>query len=571
MKNLLVTKNRNGLHSIFVKIVSLVVITIVLFVAMNIGYIIPSAKKTIQTVNENNMQDLATLSASLVENQLTQLGEDQVTYDVLLPILDGYGLKGIDSSYIYVVDETGNFVYHRKPDKINTMVANASIKELLQQIPTGTYTPSGIYHYTDENGVNKYCSYQVIQSTGWISVCVADEKEIMASINAIRNIGILMSAAVALIALLVGFFASKTITKPIEILTAIIKRTGDLDFTASDELESIEENKDETGVMARAVADMEDSLRNIVERIATTSDDLEAHAQRLKQITIEIDSANSENSASSEELAASMEETSATTEVINERTQVIKKNADDIAAESKLGAQNAQDISRKAIYAQERTLEAKNATVQIRTEINEEGQIAIEKSKSVAKVNQLANAIQDIASQTNLLALNASIEAARAGDAGRGFAVVASEIGELAKQSSDAVSNIMAIVEEVEDSVEAMNKCLTRTLDYLETNVSEDYDNFLAVADDYRADATGFADSMTQITNRIEDLQNSTADISVSVDQITSTVGEAAIAVTNVAERATDVANLSDGVVKVVEETEQNSYDLRDIKNSFTI
>ena len=41
--------------------------------------------------------------------------------------------------------------------------------------------------------------------------------------------------------------------------------------------------------------------------------------------------------------------------------------------------------------------------------------------------------------------------------------------------------------------------------------------------------------------------------------------------VTVVAEKATDVANLSDGVVKVVDETEQNSTDLRDIKDSFKI
>jgi len=563
--------NGVGLHSIYVKIVVLVVVAIILFIAMNIGYIIPSAKKTIQTVNENNMQDLATLSSELVESEIREYGEEGVTYDVLLPIFEGRGLNGVDSSYIYVVDEEGTFLYHKKEDKIGTTVTNASVKELLTQIPTGNYQSSGIYHYLDENGVSKYSAYKVIDSVGWVSVCVADETDIMAEINSIRNIGILMSAIVAVIALLIGFIAAGTITRPIRILTGVIRRVGDLDFTSNDALENIEKNKDETGVMARAVGDMEDSLRGIVSRISDTSVDLEGHALRLKDITLEIDSANADNSATSEELAASMQETSATTDIINERTQEIKANADEIADEAKQGLENAKSISKKATEAHENTIVAKRNTEKIYQEINEQGQEALEKSKAVEKVNQLAVAIQDIASQTNLLALNASIEAARAGEAGRGFAVVATEIGGLATQSSDTVAGIMEIVAEVQDSVNAMNECLERTLKYLETDVAEDYDTFLKVADEYQADAAGFADAMEQISERITELQGSTTEISNSVEQISRTVSEAANAVTVVAEKATDVANLSDGVVKVVDETEQNSTDLRDIKDSFKI
>ena len=43
------------------------------------------------------------------------------------------------------------------------------------------------------------------------------------------------------------------------------------------------------------------------------------------------------------------------------------------------------------------------------------------------------------------------------------------------------------------------------------------------------------------------------------------------VSTAEVAEKATDVAMLSDGVVKVVGETEENSNELRDIKDSFTI
>lgn len=566
-----VKKGRITIHSIYVKILLLIVVSIIAFIILNLAFIIPSAKKTIKTVNEHNMQDLATLCAELVEQEINANGVDGVTYEVLKPVLEGRGLNGFESSYIYVINEEGTFIYHRKPDKLDTKVANAAINELITQIPTGNYVSADISHYTDENGVVKYSAYQVIDSTGWVTVCVADDTEMMAEINQIRNLGLLFSCIVGVVIFIVGIVSARGITNPIAIITEIIGRVGKLDFTSTDALEQIEHKKDETGIMARAVGDMEVSLRNIVERIANTSVDLEGHALRLKDITMEIDSANADNSATSQELAASMEETSATTDVINERTARIKENADSIAEEAKTGVEDADKIKAKAKDVYIDTIAAKEKTEKIYEEINTEGQEALEKSKAVTKVNDLAIAIQDIASQTNLLALNASIEAARAGEAGKGFAVVATEIGGLATQSSNTVAGIMEIVAEVQSSVNSMNACLTRTLSYIENDIAQDYTNFLKMADDYKLDAENFSDIMSNISDKIDELQESTTEISQSVEEISRTVGEAAAAVTTVAEKATDVANLSDGVVKVVGETEVNSDELRDIKDSFTI
>ena len=560
-----------NIHSIYVKILSLVVISIVVFCVLNIAFIIPRAKATIQSVNEHNMQDLATLCNEIVEQEIEANGVENVNYELLKPILDGRGLNGIESSYVYVINEEGTFIYHKKPDKIDTKVTNAVINELLTKIPSGNYDAADVSRYKDENGVIKYSAYQVMKSTGWVTVCVADDKEIMAEINSIRNLGLIISLIVSIVVLLIGIISAKGITKPIAIITGVIERVGQLDFTANHEVEVIEENKDETGVMARAVVNMEESLRNIVERIASTSVDLEGHALTLKDITMEINSANADNSASSQQLAASMEETSATTDLISEKTTTIKENADLIADEAKTGATSAHEIKTKASGVYDDTVTAREKTSRIYEEILEESKVALEKSKAVEKVNDLAVAIQDIASQTNLLALNASIEAARAGEAGRGFAVVATEIGGLATQSSDTVTGIMEIVTDVKSSVESMNECLTKTLNYIENDVSEDYNNFLKMADDYKADAENFSVIMGDISSKISELQEATAEISTSVQEISRTVGEAADAVTTVAEKTTDVANLSDGVVKVVGETEQNSDELRDIRDSFTI
>ncbi len=173
--------------------------------------------------------------------------------------------------------------------------------------------------------------------------------------------------------------------------------------------------------------------------------------------------------------------------------------------------------------------------------------------------------------QTSLLSLNASIEAARAGEAGKGFAVVAGEIRQLAAQSTSTVTSIMEIVNEVKAAVYNMENCMSETLEFLETEVIAGYKDFIDVSEQYKADAENVDVSMNKIYEMANALKNSSEETVLSVSGITETIGQAAIAVNDMEEKTMQVVTLSDDVMKVVNDTNEDSETLSKIADKFIL
>lgn len=254
-------------------------------------------------------------------------------------------------------------------------------------------------------------------------------------------------------------------------------------------------------------------------------------------------------SAFTEELSATMTEIGNNTNKINSNAASVNEEVNNIAnktaeinAYSKKMKSHAEQLENTARTNMETT---KEKVSQILAVLNK----AIEDSNSIDQINNLTDNILNIADQTTLLALNASIEAARAGEMGKGFAVVAGEIRHLADESSATASHIQTINNIIIDAVHNLAAHSNDLIEYLNSSIMNDFEEFVAAGDEYKQNATYIEDIMNQFEIRTDALKISVSEIASSINTISTAIDEGIGGVASTSgslhELATDIENIS--------------------------
>ena len=501
-------------------------------------------------------------------DQLAGVVFTNIKASLLSDMVAGIKIDNMDSSYACLLDSNGVYIYHPNIFNIGKKTTDKVLLDVVDKIGNDETLETSV---TLNNETNEYLAYNVSPMNHWILAISVSQGDVLKPFTQMGVKALSVSLVLIIILSIVGYLFAATIIAPLKKITKLVHKTSKLDLRADDKYNSLMKKKDETGEMGRAVEKMRISFHDMMQKLTEISKSINENADHLNEIANVVNDHANENFATAEELSAGMEETSASTDVISSDIAKIESYTSAINERATQGVNLSEEIMKRTVEMKTNTAVASESTRKMYNEVRNETEEAIERSKTVSRINDLANAIKEIAEQTGLLSLNASIEAARAGEAGRGFAVVASEIGKLADQSSQTVGSITSIVSEVTEAVNDMTQSLTKTLNFLETKVLKDYDGFIQISEQYSGDASNINQTMTEIDNSIDELNESMLKISTAIAGINDSVAESTKGVTDVAVNNSEIVKLTKDTYKMAQETISNAEQLNGIVDQFVL
>lgn len=358
----------------------------------------------------------------------------------------------------------------------------------------------------------------------------------------IIGIGVIFSL---FIGLTLSFTISKSIKKGLQFATAL----GEGDLTLMIENNS----KDELGKLIDALNTAKDNMKEIVSGIVIQTEEVSASSEELsatlEEVAQSFETINTNTASISDgvmDIRSATEELTATVEQVNSGVTQLATNSSD-------GSKEAVDIKSRAIQIKEMGTNSKQLTDNLYIEKQDNILDAIEKGSVVEEISNIANLINDIAGQTNLLALNASIEAARAGEHGKGFAVVASEIGDLAAQSTKYVRDITQVVNNVKNAFKNLADNSKEVLDFMDTQVRNDYDLLVDTGINYEKDAIYVSGLSQDTASMAQELNASTEEITSVIQTIASNIEDTALSFTQIKENMDETNIAMEQIAKTAE------------------
>lgn len=490
--------------------------------------------------------------------------------DNMIKYLDELKVNGAESSYAYLLDENGNYIYAPDSEKIGQPIEIEEIKNIVSMIQNGNQVDSSNINYNYE-GQQKFAAYTVIPKTNWLLVVNGNLDEILAPINDMSIFAIIIGLIAIVLAFVLSLYTSKQIANPVMNVTELINKVAHLDLTDDNSLEKLSKAKDETGIMSKAIKDMRDILSQVVNSLQNASDDINENSKDIGKAMEDMFLYSNDNSTTVEQLSAGMQETAASAEEINASTEEANESVGIIVNKAREGTELATEIIERSKKMKDNTITSSENSKAIYLDVKENLENSMMQLKAVEQIDVLANAILNITEQTNLLALNAAIEAARAGEAGKGFAVVSDEIRKLAEQSSNTTADIQKIVIEINNAVNNITGGFSQMLDFIDKDLSANYDNFIEVSQQYNQDAllvTEMMESINESSDKVAEIMN---NITIAINQVSTTVNEGAQGVSDIAEKTLKTVGLTEKVEESAQISIEYAESLKEIVSKFKI
>lgn len=307
------------------------------------------------------------------------------------------------------------------------------------------------------------------------------------------------AAGTSTMVLLLIWFISKSIAKPLRQVVHFIKNVSEGDLSEDIDIrKSVMSRKDEVGVLANAVTEMNSKIGHVLketelvirsvkdgeldirgqsesfqgswqELISGINNVIDAFVTPIQMTAACIDRISKghipekieaeykgdfneiknnlntmiENlSHFALEAQLSAEQVASGSEQVNTSAEEMSQGTGQQAASVEEVSSSMEEMNSMVSQNADNARETASIAVKVAEDAQVGGKAVHETVKAMKRISDKISIIEEIARQTNLLALNAAIEAARAGEHGKGFAVVAAEVRKLAERSQKAAKEV---------------------------------------------------------------------------------------------------------------------------------
>lgn len=558
-------KNSSIFQSIKSRISLLLIFCIIGAIAALLFLILPKVKNNIKNLTQNYLYDITVSTGEKIELAISESNKETILEAESLKQLAGStGIKGVSSSYAYVVGSDGTMLYHPTESKIGQPVENAVVSGVVQEIQAGkkNITPEVVDY--EFNGVIKYAAYYVSDDASFILVISADEDEIMQPITNITQISIMTAVLIIIVCSIIGYILTGIMISPVIKITNIINKMADMDFTENIIQIQLNKRKDETGEMSRAINMLHDKLASIASSLKDQSESIFLATDALNVNVSETVTAIEQVEKAVTEIADGASVQANETQKANENVILIGNMVKDTTDEVENLLANATEMKNSSDEASTILMQLEQINNQTKEAINTIYDQTNTTNESAMKIKEATTLITSIAEETHLLSLNASIEAARAGEKGRGFAVVASQIQKLAEQSNESSCMIediidllitdskkaVTIMSEVKEIMTKQSEHVTKT-DEIFTQVKNGIDSSIDGVTRIAEKTRQMDEARVNVVDIVQSLTTIAEENAASTEETSSSVTEVSSNVTNISENTEKMKN-------VANELEQN-------------
>ncbi|HHV75309.1 MAG TPA: chemotaxis protein [Thermoanaerobacterium sp.] len=160
-----------------------------------------------------------------------------------------------------------------------------------------------------------------------------------------------------------------------------------------------------------------------------------------------------------------------------------------------------------------------------------------ELTKISIQISQILKSIEKIAKETHLLSLNASIESAKAEKYGNGFGVIADGIRKLTLNTNKAVTDIVSLIEKVNNEIENVKKSANENYINVKDSVSStmNIEKSLSMIEEYNNTVMNMISKIVNVSEdeykyvknvneKIESVQNLLKEVSNNFDVMNNSI-----------------------------------------------